>query len=161
MEFLLEIYTEEMPPSHVKAALSQLREKLKKELSDQNVDINRIEAYGTCRRLVISGDFAAQQKDVEEEITGPPKAVAYQEDGSPAPAAKGFAKSQGIKVSELEVIRTEKGEYLGLKKIKKGRAARDILSEIFFFAFLSEDDEVGKQLFQVFPPDKEYSVCFR
>jgi glycyl-tRNA synthetase beta chain len=131
MEFLLEIYTEEMPPSHVKAALSQLREKVKRELSDQNVDINRIEACGTCRRLVISGDFAAQQKDVEEEITGPPKAVAYQEDGSPAPAAKGFAKSQGIKVSELEVIRTEKGEYIGLKKIKKGRAARDILSEIF------------------------------
>jgi glycyl-tRNA synthetase beta chain len=131
MEFLLEIYTEEMPPSHVRAALSQLREKVKAELLDQNVDISRIEACGTCRRLVISGDFAAQQKDVEEEITGPPKAVAYQADGSPAPAAKGFAKSQGIKVSELEVIKTEKGEYLGLKRIKKGRAARDILSEIF------------------------------
>ena len=130
MEFLLEIFTEEMPPSHVKASLSQLPEKIKEELSDQDVDISRIEAYGTCRRLIISGDFAAQQKDMEEEITGPPKAVAYQADGSPAPAAKGFARSQGIKISELVVIKTEKGEYLGLKKIKKGRATQDILSEV-------------------------------
>lgn len=131
MEFLLEISTEEMPPSHVKTALSQLREKVKGELSDHSVDINRIKVYGTCRRLVISADFAAQQKDVEEEITGPPKALAFQADGSPAPAATGFARSQGIKVSELKVIKTKKGEYIGLKKIKKGRATRDILLEVF------------------------------
>ncbi len=130
MEFLLEVFTEEMPPSHVKAALSQLGEKFKEELSSQNIDAKKIEIYGTCRRLIIFGDLAPKQKDRKEEIIGPPKAVAFQNDGTPAPAAKGFAKSQGVKVNELEVIKTDKGEYLGIKKIEKGKPTQNILSEI-------------------------------
>jgi len=130
MEFILEINTEEMPSVHVKTALVQLKERLKQELSSQNIDGGKIETYGTCRRLVVVGDFAASQKDREEEITGPPKAVGLSKDGAFSPAAEGFAKSQGVKVSELKVIKTQRGEYLGLKKIKKGKPSRDILSEI-------------------------------
>lgn len=130
MEFLLELCTEEMPPSHVKTALSQLDEKFKAELLSQNIEASKIEIYGTCRRLIIFGDLAPKQKDRTEEIIGPPKAVSFQKDGTPAPAAKGFAQSQGVKVSELDVIKTEKGEYLGIKKIEKGKATQDILSEI-------------------------------
>jgi glycyl-tRNA synthetase beta chain len=130
MEFLLEINTEEMPPSHLKAGLAQLEEKIKGELSAQNIGIAKIETYGTCRRLVVVGDFAAGQKDKEEQTIGPPKTVAFEKDGTPSEAAKGFAKSRGVKVEELVVIKTEKGEYLGLRKIEKGRPTRDILSEI-------------------------------
>jgi glycyl-tRNA synthetase beta chain len=130
MEFLLEVCTEEMPPSHVAAALSQLYEKFKQELAAQNIDARKIETYGTCRRLVVFGDFAPKQKDRKEEIVGPPKAVAFQEDGSPAPAAKGFAKSQGVKVSELDVIKTAKGEYLGIKKIETGKPTSSVLPDI-------------------------------
>ena len=130
IEFLLEINTEEMPSSHIKTALSQLEDKLKKELTERNVDVERIQAFGTCRRLVVVGDFAARQKDREEEIIGPPKSVAFEPDGSPSPAAKGFARSQGINVEKLELIETEKGKYVGLKKIMKGNSTQDILEEI-------------------------------
>jgi len=130
MEFLLEINTEEMPPSHVKAGLVQLEEKIREGLSAQNIDVAGIRTYGTCRRLVVVGDFAQSQKNKVEEIIGPPKAVGFGEDGSPSAAAKGFAKAQGVSVEELEVIKTERGEYLGLKKIEKGRETREILSEI-------------------------------
>ena len=130
MEFLLEVYTEEMPPSHVAAALSQLNEKFTQELAAQNIHARKIETYGTCRRLVVFGDFAPKQKDRKEEIVGPPKAVAFQEDGSPTPAAKGFAKSQRVKISELDVIKTPKGEYLGIKKIETGKPTSNVLSEI-------------------------------
>jgi glycyl-tRNA synthetase beta chain len=130
MEFILEISTEEMPSVHVKTALAQLKERLKQELSSQNIDGGKIATYGTCRRLIVVGDFAPSQKDKEEEITGPPKAVGLKEDGTFSPAAKGFAKSQGLKVSELKVIKTKRGEYLGFKKVKKGEPSRDILSKI-------------------------------
>ncbi len=130
MEFLLEVFTEEMPPSHVKAALSQLEEKFEEELLSKNIDAKRVEIHGTCRRLIIFGDLAPKQKDRKEEIIGPPKAVAFQDDGTPAPAAKGFAKSQGINVNELEVIKTDKGEYLGIKKIERGKPTQNILSEV-------------------------------
>ncbi len=130
MVLFLEINTEEMPPAHVKIALEQLREKFKEELSAQNIYVGQVETYGTCRRLIVAGNFAPRQDDREEEIIGPPKAVAIGKDGSFSPAAKGFAKAQGVRVSELKVIKTERGEYLGLKKIEKGKPTRDILSEI-------------------------------
>lgn len=130
MEFLLEINTEEMPPFHVKAGLSQLKEKISEELAAQNIEARKIETYGTCRRLVVVSDIASQQKNTEEEIVGPPKAVAYNSDGSPSAAAVGFAKKQGAKIAELKVVKTERGEYLGLKKIIEGKSTKDILSDI-------------------------------
>ncbi|NIM57822.1 MAG: glycine--tRNA ligase subunit beta [Candidatus Aminicenantes bacterium] len=130
MEFILELNTEEMPPAHVKAALVQLEERFKEQLLSQNVERRQIKTYGTCRRLVVTGYFSPTQKDREEEFIGPPKAVGMKQDGSFSSAAKGFAKSQGVRVSELKVIKTAKGEYLGLKKIERGMPTRDILSEI-------------------------------
>ena len=48
----------------------------------------------------------------------------------PAPAAIGFAKSQGVAVKDLSVITTEKGEYVGISKTQAGRLASEILPEI-------------------------------
>lgn len=130
MEFLLEINAEEMPSSHVKSALSQLKEKFEKELSASDVDIYQIRTYGTCRRLIVMGDFAPYQKDRKEEVIGPPKIVAFSRDGTPSYAAIGFAKAQGISVDQLEVIKTEKGEYVGLRKIEKGKPTQEILLDM-------------------------------
>lgn len=130
MEFLLEITTEEMPTSHIEFGLDQLRARFKEELDSLNIPHDKIETYGTCRRLVLVGDVAAKQKDKEEEIIGPPKSVAFTEDGSPTPGAKGFAKSKGVSVAKLKVIKTEKGEYVGIKKVIKGSSTRALLPEV-------------------------------
>jgi glycyl-tRNA synthetase beta chain len=133
-EFLLEIYTEEMPPSHVKGALSQLQDFLSEELMANNLidhknSYGSISTYGTCRRLIVLGDFVERQMDREEQVIGPPKAVAFAADGVPKPAALGFAKSQGVSLDALEVMNIKKGEYLGLKKIIEGRPTQDILEQ--------------------------------
>lgn len=130
MEFLLEINTEEMPASHVKLALTQLEERFKEELSNENVAIHGLKTHGTCRRLVMVGDFASSQKDREEEVIGPPKVVAFSSDGKPTSAALGFAKAQGVALDELDVIQTDRGEYLGLRKVEKGLATQDILLKV-------------------------------
>ncbi|NIM91700.1 MAG: glycine--tRNA ligase subunit beta [Candidatus Aminicenantes bacterium] len=118
-----------MPSSHIKTALVQLREKFEEELRENNIDVGKIKTLGTCRRLVILGHFSPQQKDREQVVVGPPKHVAYSKDGSFTPAAKGFAKSQGASFSQLELIETKKGEYLGLKKIEAGKPTIDILQK--------------------------------
>ncbi len=128
MEFLLEITAEEMPSSHVKAALGQLKEKIEAELLPARLSTVPLKIYGTCRRLVVLGDFAAREEDQEEVVTGPPQKVALNPDGTPSPAARGFAKSQGLNVEDLLVIKTEKGDYLGYKKIRRGRSSQDILA---------------------------------
>ncbi len=128
MEFLLEISSEEMPASHIKTGLSQLKEKLGKILQDHRIGCLSLETYGTCRRLVVVGDFAPRQEDREAVVIGPPKGLAFAADGSPTPAASGFAKSQNVKVDKLQVVTTPKGDYLGLKKTTRGRATDEILA---------------------------------
>jgi glycyl-tRNA synthetase beta chain len=129
MEFLLEITTEEMPASHVKSGLSQLEEKLEEALRMSNVSFSRMRSYGTCRRLIVVGDLSPEQTDRAEEIIGPPKTVAFDEDGIPTPAAIGFAKKHGLDVEKLVVLKTERGEYAGAKKITKGAPTQDILTD--------------------------------
>jgi glycyl-tRNA synthetase beta chain len=128
MEFLLEILTEEMPSSHVKAGLSQLREKIQNELDASRVRIDDLTTYGTCRRLVLVGNFASKQEDKEDVIIGPPRSVAFGPDGSPTPAAQGFAKAQNVSVDQLQLTKTAKGEYVCLKKKVAGGAVEDILA---------------------------------
>jgi len=128
MEFLLEINTEEMPASHIKTGLSQLKEKIEKELSSNRIPCHSLETLGTCRRLVVVGDFAPGEEDREEIIIGPPKAAAYAADGSPTQAAIGFARSQNAEVGRLEVMSTPRGEYVGLKKTTKGRPTHEVLA---------------------------------
>ena len=130
-ELLLEIGTEEIPAGYLEKGLAQL-----KRLAHALLEENRIEmagglyAYGTPRRLVLIGKAIAEiQEDLVQEMTGPPKSVAYDEQGKPTKAAIGFAKKQGVSVNELECIETPKGEYLYVKRKIPGRPTKDILAD--------------------------------
>jgi glycyl-tRNA synthetase beta chain len=129
MEFLLELLTEELPSSHIRSARAQLDEKFRRELGDARIGIGSLQILATPRRLVVVGDFAAGQEDREAVVTGPPKAVGVGADGRFTAAAAGFARSQGIPESALEVVRTPKGEYLGFKKTFRGTPTGRILED--------------------------------
>ena len=129
MEFLLEINVEEMPTSHVRTALDDLAGRLARELASAKIAVASLAALGTCRRLVLVGDFAEGQADREGLVTGPPKAAAYAADGSPTPAALGFARSKGIDVSRLEIVKTARGEYVGFRTVEKGKPTAEILAK--------------------------------
>ncbi len=129
MEFLLEINTEEIPSSHVKMALADLEEKFQKELAAAKLAAAALSLFSTSRRLIVVGDIAAKQEDREEIVTGPPKTVAFAPDGTPTQAALGFARSKGIPVENLQVVKTGKGEYLGFNRVEPGKPASEILSK--------------------------------
>jgi len=130
-ELLLEIGTEEIPSGYLENGLRELN-----RLADACLKENRIEiaggifTYGTPRRLVLIGKaIAEKQEDLVQEVTGPPKSVAYDEEGRPTKAALGFAAKQGVPVEDLEFIETPKGEYLFVKRRIQGRLTKDILAE--------------------------------
>ncbi|MBN1939913.1 MAG: glycine--tRNA ligase subunit beta [Candidatus Aminicenantes bacterium] len=129
MEFLLEINVEEMPLAHVRSALTDMSERIRKELLAARIAVEGWRSFSTTRRLILTADLSAGQPDRDELVTGPPKAAAYAADGSPTPAALGFARSKGVDVSELQVVKTEKGEYVGVRKAVKGRRTADVLSK--------------------------------
>ena len=128
MEFLLELLTEELPASHVRAALEQLEAGFRKELAEARVETSWLRTLATPRRLVVAADLSAGQPDREEIVTGPPLAIARTADGALSPAGKGFARSQGVDEGLLEAIRTPKGEYLGFKRQAKGTPTSEVLA---------------------------------
>jgi glycyl-tRNA synthetase beta chain len=132
VEFLLEIGTEEIPSGYLDNALDDL-----KRLAESYLEKNRITLSGglfTCgtpRRLVLfTEEMAEKQEDLIQEVTGPPKMAAYDQEGNPGKAAKGFAEKYGVSVNDLQVVETPRGEYLYIKREISGRPTHEILSEI-------------------------------
>jgi glycyl-tRNA synthetase beta chain len=132
VEVLLEVGSEEIPAGMLPKAEEDLRANLEKLLAAENLsDGVTVETYSAPRRLVahVRG-LREKQADVESEVTGPPKSVAYDAVGEPTRAAHSFAEKQGLSLKDLYIVRTSKGEYLGAKQVKRGRTAEQILSEM-------------------------------
>ena len=130
-ELLLEIGTEEIPAGFVSQALSDLKELVRKEFEANRIDFKGIRTLGTPRRIVLSIESVSEkQRDEETKRIGPSKAAAFDEKGTPTKAAIGFAKGQSVAVDSLEVIQTEKGEYVCAVKRETGRSTLEILSRL-------------------------------
>jgi glycyl-tRNA synthetase beta chain len=131
-ELLLEIGCEELPASWLPGLTRQLRDKGTAILAEFRLALtDPAESYSTPRRLTLRiPRLAERQEDLEELVTGPPVSAAFGPDGTPTPAAAGFAKKQGIAVADLTRVQTPKGEYLGAQKRQRGRAAVDVLPDV-------------------------------
>jgi glycyl-tRNA synthetase beta chain len=130
-ELLLEIGTEEIPAGFISDALSGLSDALRKELKSNRIGFTDIKTMGTPRRLVglVEGLSERQETLVTEKI-GPARDLAFDQNGKPTKAAIGFARSQGIDVDQLELVKNDKGEYICARKKEEGRATLHVLSEI-------------------------------
>ncbi len=127
-DLLFEIGTEEVPAGYVPPALAQLQEIATQSLTDHRIPFGAIETFGTPRRITLSiKDVKTLQESEETEVVGPPKRIAYDENGEPTKAAIGFAKTQGVELSALRIVETERGEYVAASKLEKGVAAREVL----------------------------------
>lgn len=130
-ELLLEIGAEEIPAGFVPKALAALEEMIRKECAAARLAVTDIRTMGTPRRLtlVVEG-LPSVQPDAEVTAMGPSKKTAFAPDGTPTKAAEGFARGQGIAVSELQVVSTDKGEYLCVTKQEQGRPTHELLAEL-------------------------------
>ncbi|MGD1148128.1 MAG: glycine--tRNA ligase subunit beta [Thermoanaerobaculaceae bacterium] len=130
-EFLLELLCEEIPANALPGVREQLRTGFETELHEAGLAGAAVAAYSTVRRLIIHvADLPATQPDREEEVTGPSVKAAYTADGSPTPAAVGFAKGQGVAVDSLRVVKGPKGEAVAATKQLPGRPVPEVLAEI-------------------------------
>ncbi|MGF1508521.1 MAG: glycine--tRNA ligase subunit beta [Myxococcota bacterium] len=126
-ELFVEVGTEEMPASEVEPACQALEMALRKELEDLRLEPGPSHTFTTPRRLVVAIERVKdRQSDRAVEIAGPPASASFRE-GRPTKAAEGFAKSQGVEVSDLEVRTTPKGEYVFAVRKEVGRPAVDLL----------------------------------
>lgn len=131
-ELLIEIGVEEIPASWLPALTTQLADVASAQLKAARLEVDApVESWTTPRRLAVRvGRVAERQTDLEEVVSGPPVSAARGADGEPTPAAVGFAKKNGVEVSELEEIDTPKGRYLAFRKRQRGKAAVDALPQV-------------------------------
>jgi glycyl-tRNA synthetase beta chain len=132
IELLFEIGAEEIPAGMLPKAVSELQAILERHLAAENYQQGvQVETFGGPRRLTawVRG-LLAKQPDVESEVTGPPKSVAYDPSGAPTRAAASFAERSGVPLHEVYLVQTPKGEYLAAKVVKRGRSAHELLLEI-------------------------------
>lgn len=132
VELLFEVGCEEIPAGMLPKAEEELRTNIEKLLATENLsDGATVEALSAPRRLTarVCG-MRAKQDDVETEVTGPPKSVAYDSVGAPTRAAQSFAEKQRVHVSDLYLVQTPKGEYLAAKQVRLGRTAEQILMAV-------------------------------
>jgi glycyl-tRNA synthetase beta chain len=132
VELLFEIGAEEIPAGMLPKAIAELKSILERHLAAENYQEGvTIETFGGPRRLTVwVRGLIAKQADVENEVTGPPKTVAYDASGAPTRAAVSFAERQGLPLHEVYLVQTPKGEYLAAKVTKRGRSAQELLLEI-------------------------------
>jgi glycyl-tRNA synthetase beta chain len=127
--FLLEIGTEEIPAGFLTRIFQTLPHQVAELLSYHRLPYEDIKVMGTPRRLAIYiANLVDNQEDRIIEKLGPSKQVAYDTEGNPTKAAIGFARGQKTTLEELEIIATEKGQYLGVRKNEIGQKSIDILS---------------------------------
>ena len=131
-ELLFEIGSEEIPAGMLPKAEEELKANLSKLLVAESLTVGlEIETFAGPRRLTawIRG-LPVKQGDTVSEVTGPPKSVAYDAVGEPTRAAVSFAEKQGVRLVDLYLITTPKGEYVCTKHTKRGRTSEQILTDI-------------------------------
>ncbi|MBN2179649.1 MAG: glycine--tRNA ligase subunit beta [Deltaproteobacteria bacterium] len=129
-ELLLEIGTEEIPAAFLPKALKDIERIIKKDFSENRIRHGAIMTMGTPRRLVLCvREVAEKQDDQVIEKVGPATRAAFDDEGNPTKAAMGFARGQGLEVSELETITNDKGEYLCARKKVIGEDTATFLSD--------------------------------
>jgi glycyl-tRNA synthetase beta chain len=131
-ELLLEIGCEELPASWLPALTNQIGDVLAATLRDHRlIPEAPSDTFSTPRRLTVRiARVPERQTDLEELLTGPPVAASFKPDGTPTPAASGFAGKQGVEVSALERVKTPKGEYLAFRKKQRGKTTVDVLPDV-------------------------------
>jgi glycyl-tRNA synthetase len=130
-QLTFEIGTEEMPPSEVTKTAAAVKTALTEKLAATRLTHGDITVYATPRRVVafVAG-VQAGEPDAERVVRGPRKSAAYDADGNVTKAAAGFARGQGVDVSELHDLDVDGVEYVAVTKPDPGRGAAEVLSGV-------------------------------
>ncbi len=107
-DFLLELISEEMPASLIENSAANIEQLFCSSFKKDNIIYDSNNVYFGPKRLIFI--FFNLRNEEDEILIKGPNVTA------PANAIKGFAKSQGVKLDNLDLMKTEKGNYYIIKK---------------------------------------------
>lgn len=123
-DLLFELGVEEIPAGYLSSSVAPFEHAIAERLTEARLAFGEITIFATPRRLAaIVRDLSDKQAEQRRVVTGPPARIAFGEDGKPTKAANGFARSQGVDVSDLDVV----GEYVQVEVLDRGLPAADVV----------------------------------
>ena len=130
---LVEIGCEELPPNSLQTLVRAFARGLLQGLVEHGVlaqDPPPHKCFVTPRRLAVwVGEVSAKSPTREVVRRGPGLSAAWDADGKPTAAARGFAKSCGVTVTQLATLKTDKGAWLTCKQRVGGTPLAEILGK--------------------------------
>ena len=130
-EFLIELGTEELPPTQLRTLAEAFASNFTTELKEAELDHQGIKWFAAPRRLALKvTELAESQADKVVEKRGPAVSAAFDAEGNPTKAAQGWARGCGIAVEQAERMVTDKGEWLLFKQEVKGQSTTAIVVEL-------------------------------
>ena len=124
-DFLLELFSEEIPARMQARAAEDLRKLVTEALVGAGLLYEGAKAFVTPRRLALTvKGVPVRQPDVKEEKKGPRV-------GAPEGAIQGFLRAARLKsISEARVVADKKGDFYLAVSEKPGRPAIEVIAEI-------------------------------
>lgn len=127
-DLLIELGTEELPPSALIGLRANLPAAVAAELDDLGIPRGEAQGFASPRHLAVRvAAVADHQDDQVIERKGPGVSAAFDDNGAPTKAATGFARSCGVAVEDLERMTTEKGEWLAYRARQPGSPTAELL----------------------------------
>lgn len=130
-DFLIEIFTEEMPANQIKDIENQFKNIFENFLKAEEIEYKELLAFSTIRRFgIYIKELSEFQREKELEVFGPPYNISYK-DGVPTEALISFLKKEGMDNQFDRVYKAQKGkgEYVALKKKIQGKGTKEILRD--------------------------------
>ena len=123
-EFLIELYSEEIPPQLQINARNQLKILIESSFKEKGIKFKKIEVFSTPTRLTLyANNLPDSVKIASQEIRGPKL-------GSPDKILEGFAKAKNLTTKDLFEKNTDKGKFYFIKTNAKSFSVQDLLKEI-------------------------------
>ena len=123
-DFLLELFSEEIPARMQVAAAKDLERLIIGGLSDRGLLFEGVKSFSGPRRLTFAiAGLPAKQPDTREERKGPRV-------GAPEKALEGFLRSAGVTLEQCSKQSDAKGEFYVAVIARQGRAMAEVLAEI-------------------------------
>ena len=130
-DFLLELGVEEVPVSEIKSIVNQLRQKFQYKLQEHLVEFGTIETAATNKRfMVYIARINKKANDKEEQVKGPARRIAYDENHQPTVALKKFMEFNQVDFADLSEMETPKGTYIVVNKKSEGPPTMEILKHM-------------------------------
>ena len=123
-EFLLELYSEEIPPQLQIAARSQIKQFIENTFEEENIKYKELSVYSSPTRLTL---FI---KDLAEKIKIEPREIRGPKVGSADQVIQGFLRSKNVSQKDLIEKDTDKGKFYFIKTQSQSILVEELLIKI-------------------------------